>query len=143
LGETLALRFAEGAQRFIVERSVKGDSRGVQTLDDGNVEALLRDQHFNIPAPERSWNGRVEERLGKKSASECERPNSWFIRALPALDTGKPLDLQVGEGRGTKNEPSSSCLFEREPRLDDFGILFQRARERGIERDRIRVYHME
>ena len=50
LGETLALRFAESAERFVVERRVKRDPGRVQLLDDRHVQALFRDQHFNVSA---------------------------------------------------------------------------------------------
>jgi hypothetical protein len=52
LGEPFALCFAEGAKRFVVESGIKSETRRVQILDDRDIQALLRDQDFDVSAAE-------------------------------------------------------------------------------------------
>jgi len=57
------------------------------------------------------------------------------VRAFSALDTGDALDSRVGQRDRAKNETASRRLLEREPRLDDLGIFFQRSGKGGVEGD--------
>src|SRR5204862_5655080 len=111
VGETLALGFAEPTERFIVEGRVKSDPGRVQMLDNGNVQTLLCDQHFDVAAAKGSGNGGSNERLGKKAARERERLDRRFVGALAALDSGKALYPDVGKTAGTEDEAAAGRLF--------------------------------
>ena len=72
LDQPLPLRFAEGAERIVEERGIKCDARRVELLDNRNIQALLREQDFDVTAAARGWNGGIEQRLRKKAAAKSE-----------------------------------------------------------------------
>jgi hypothetical protein len=108
-------------------------------LDDGNVQTLLCDQHFDVAAAKGSGHGCVEEWLGEKAARERERLDRRFVGALAALDSGKTLDPEVGKTGGTEDEATAGRLFERDAGLHDLGIFLEGPGERGIKGESFNV----
>jgi hypothetical protein len=138
LGEPLTLGFTELAERVVKEGAVKGNPGRVQLLDDCDIQTLLREQHFDIAAAARSWNGSVEQRLGEKAASEGERLRGWLIDAIPALDPGGELKPDVWEGVGAQDEAPPGSLFQRDPGLNNRAIFLERSGKGRVDRDGVR-----
>ena len=61
-------------------------AHGVQLTDDRDVQPLLGEQNFDVAPASGSRDGRIEQRLGKKAASEGERPNCRLVRAVAAAE---------------------------------------------------------
>ena len=96
LGQTFPLRFTERAQRPCRARCKTSEPRAVEIFDNGNVEALLGDEHLDIPAPERGGNRRVEQGLREKSTGERKRLNRRLSARLPPWRPARPCILMTG-----------------------------------------------
>ena len=139
LGEPFSLRFPERAKGIVVERRVKSNAGGVKLLDDRDVEALLRNQSFDVAATPGSRNRRVEQGLRQKAPRKREGAEGRFIRAFTTLQAGEALNLQIGQRDGMENKATAGGLFKGQPCLDDLRIFFKRPGEGGLEGDRICV----
>ena len=103
---------AEGFQRSIVEGGVKRQARCMQLLNDSNVQLLLCNQDFDIAAPQRSGQTRVEQRLGQDAASHGEAFYSAFTGAVTGLNACRDAQFSVRQGDGTKDQPFSGSLLK-------------------------------
>jgi hypothetical protein len=107
----------------------------MKLLYDRDVKLLLRDQKFDISAPERWRHGCVKQGLGKETAYQGKPLDSALARPVAALDTGWHRHCHTGPYHGTKNKPLPGCLFEIRFRFLNGRIFFQRGLKNGFQRN--------
>ena len=76
--ESLHLFGTNLVQIAIVNGGVKSDTRTVQLIRDCGIELLLRDQNFEVRAPERNGNGGVKQGLSEPASGKAK----WLISFL-------------------------------------------------------------
>ena len=111
----------------------------MQFSDDRDVQALLGEQNFNVAPAPGSRNSRVEQRLSEKAAGEAEGPDRRVARAFAALNANRDLHSHVWVSIRAQDQAAPGRLFQRDPRLGDLRIFFERRGESGVEGERMPI----
>jgi hypothetical protein len=107
----------------------------VQLFDNGHVQTLLRQEQLNV-APSPGWrDGGIKNRLRESAARKSKRLVGRLSGSLSALIAAEEIDPQIGQRDCVQNEPVPCRFFNRDPRLLNRRVAFQRPGECGVQRD--------
>src|SRR6266853_2731225 len=107
----------------------------MKLLYDRDIKLLLRDQNFNVSAPERWRHSHVEQSLREPATPDGKAFYSAFTSPVTGLDAGRHAHLGARPDNGAKNKPLPGGLLDIRFRFLNGRIFFQRGLKNGFQRN--------
>src|SRR6266853_5845186 len=113
----------------------------MKLLYDRDIKLLLRDQNFNVSAPERWRHSHVEQSLREPATPDGKAFYSAFTSPVTGLDAGRHAHLGARPDNGAKNQPLPGGLLQTSFGFLDSGIFFQRHLENTFQSEGASAMH--